>query len=356
MLEVAKAELVSRPITKTNVLRMNTNFRESLKLFDYIAEYQGDGFEVKKIEKTFNPFAQDHQYAMTDILELTSFATYIYANNLTQQLKENLKKAREEEAIREQERILKKLHAFEDKGKANMQTIEEYFESFVAGYKILEKKFEDSEQEKAQMKVDFDKQIYQQKIEFDEKIVSLNEEHEKALNDEKEKFEKIINEKDVEFTSRIETLNEDHRLEMNSLSDRFNKEVKAPLEEKIKSLEVSIEDKEKINNDLIQQNEVLKSRLFSIRISNKEIQNPNEHALKDTFEELENMKKAFDNYYKRAWAEAKKNIRKDVIKIDKDYKKHAKEAKELKAKEQEAKDAEAKQEEEIKENENESRS
>ena len=46
MREVSKVEMVSRPIAKTNILKMNRNFRESLACFDYVANYQGQGFTI----------------------------------------------------------------------------------------------------------------------------------------------------------------------------------------------------------------------------------------------------------------------------------------------------------------------
>ena len=44
MVEVAKADKLKPPVTKTNVLRMDKNFKEVVALYDYITAYDRDGF------------------------------------------------------------------------------------------------------------------------------------------------------------------------------------------------------------------------------------------------------------------------------------------------------------------------
>ena len=331
MNEVSKVEMVKRPIIKTNVLRMNTNFRESLALFDYIAEYQGDGYVVKKIEKTFNPYSKDHSYSMTDILALTSFLTYMYANNLSEELKENFKKEKEEEAIKEQERILKALHAFELKGKASMQTIEEYFEAFVKGYKIIEKKCEDYEEQLVQQKNEFLLKMAEQKEGFDKKLIEINEAHENEVSAIHEDYKKQLDDKDEEYLSRIDDMNEKHRLELNFEEEKRIKEVKEatePLKTEIQRLSEEHASMSKEVSVTRKINKELEARIFAFETLSGEAPETSKMVFKDEFDKLEQLKKNFDEYFDAAWKAAKKDIRKNNLKIDKDYKKHRKEAKE----------------------------
>lgn len=331
MVEVGKVEMVKRPIIKTNVLRMNTNFRESLALYDYIAEYQGLGYTVKKIEKSFNPFSKDHSYSMTDILALTSFLTYMYANNLSEELKENFRKEKEAEAIKEQERILKALHAFELKGKASMQTIEEYFEAFVKGYKIIEKKCEDYEQKLVQQKNEFLVKMAEQKEGFDKKLMEVNEAHENEVNAIHEDYKKQLDDKDEEYLSRIDDINEKHRLELNFEEEKRAKEVKeavAPLNEKIQTLTEEHSSMSKELSVTRKINKELEARIFAFETISGEAPDKSKMVFKDEFDKLEQLKKNFDEYFAAAWKAAKEDIRKNNLKIDKDYKKHRKEAKE----------------------------
>ena len=339
MVEVGKVEMIKRPIIKTNVLRMNTNFRESLALYDYIAEYQGDGYTVKKIEKTFNPFSKDHSYSMTDILALTSFLTYMYANNLSEELKENFKKEKEEEAIKEQERILKALHAFELKGKASMQTIEEYFEAFVKGYKIIEKKCEEYEEKLVQQHNEFLVKIAEQKEEFDKKLIEVNEAHENEVQSIHQDYKKQLDDKDEEYLARIDDINEKHRVELNLETERRYKEVKEATEPLNAQISTLTEEKKAMSKELdvtLKINKELEARIFAFETLSGEAPETSKMIFKDEFDKLEKLKENFDEYFEKAWKEAKQDIRKNNLKIDKDYKKHRKEAKEAKKAEEEA--------------------
>ena len=331
MVEVSKVEMIKRPIIKTNVLRMNTNFRESLALYDYIAEYQGLGYEVKKVEKSFNPFSKDHSYSMTDILALTSFLTYMYANNLSDELKENFRKEKEEEAIREQERILKALHAFELKGKASMQTIEEYFEAFVKGYKIIEKKCEAYEEKIVQQQNEFLLKMAEQKEAFDKKLIEVNETHEKEVEAIHEDYKKQLDDKDEEYLSRIDDINEKHRVELNYEAEKRAKEVKEavdPLKAQISTLTEEHESMSKELSATRKINKELEARIFAFETVSGEAPETSKMVFKDEFDKLETLKENFDAYFAAAWKAAKANIRKNNLKIDKDYKKHRQEAKE----------------------------
>ena len=104
MREVSKAEMVSRPIAKTNILKMNRNFRESLACFEYIANYQGKGFTIEHIEKSLIPYSKAMNESYTEMLIMLSFINYMYANNISQELKNDL-----EEILKERERQKNKL-------------------------------------------------------------------------------------------------------------------------------------------------------------------------------------------------------------------------------------------------------
>ena len=55
------------------------------------------------------------------------------------------------------------------------------------------------------------------------------------------------------------------------------------------------------------------ARLRACRLANGEGTDEDNSASRDEFVRLEREKKAFDEYYKRQWASAKKNIRKALL-------------------------------------------
>ncbi len=283
---------------------------------------------------------------------------YMYANNLSDELKENFRKEKEEEAIKEQERILKALHAFELKGKASMQTIEEYFEAFVKGYKIIEKKCEDYEAKLVQQKNEFLLKIAEQKEEFDKKLIEANEAHEKEVASLHEDYKKQLDDKDEEYLARIDDMNEKHRLELNFEAEKHLKELNAQAEKHATEMKETVEPLQKQISDLTDEKETmskeldktlkkngeLEARIFAFETISGEAPDKSKMVFKDEFDKLEQLKDHFDAYFDEAWKAAKENIRKNNIKIDKDYKKHRKEAKEAKkaAEELAKKEAEAK--------------
>ena len=320
MNEVSKSELVTRPITKTNVLKMNTNFRESLSLFDYIADYQGDGYKITKIEKSFAPFSNDIVNNYADLIAFGSFITYMHANSLEGELKENLKRAREEDKLKDQEKILAKLRAFEKKGKLDQKTIEEYFGLFVDGYKILEKRCDDFDIEIKELNEQHIKELDAQKIKFDNELLETRESYEKEIEEQKQKYESIIKEKDEEHSNRIEDLIDQHRQDIQAMSNQHSNEMQKLIdayEEKLTIFENEKNTAVKERDEAVSHEDELQSRITAYKLHFNEGLKSEDFTGKEAFDELEKLKEAFDKFFKESWKKAKENIRKSSIKIEK---------------------------------------
>ena len=114
MEEVAKAPMLKPPITKTNVLKMNQNFKGCMALYEYITAYNKPGYTVEDFRKTFNPFSEVVADEMAEAVSLLSFLTYEHSMGLENFLRESYqeeevrRKAEEAEKLREQIRKLKK--------------------------------------------------------------------------------------------------------------------------------------------------------------------------------------------------------------------------------------------------------
>lgn len=86
MREVSKAPLIKPPVVKTNVLRMNQNFRASLKLYDYVTSYTKDGYSFREDKKRFQPFPPKLADEIAETIELTSAIAYIAGNDMDEEL------------------------------------------------------------------------------------------------------------------------------------------------------------------------------------------------------------------------------------------------------------------------------
>jgi len=102
MNEVSKSPMLKPPITRTNVLRMNKNFREVMALYEYISAYDRDGFSVVTEVKTLSPFSAILADEIVETVELSSFLTYEYGLGIKDYFKERYEL--EEQAKKDEER------------------------------------------------------------------------------------------------------------------------------------------------------------------------------------------------------------------------------------------------------------
>ena len=101
MESAGKAALLKPPITKTNVLKMDNNFKGAVALYDYIIAYEGDGYSVTEETKEIAPFGDALREDMAEAELLLTHLTYRYGLELTPVLKANLE--RDENAARQSE-------------------------------------------------------------------------------------------------------------------------------------------------------------------------------------------------------------------------------------------------------------
>lgn len=100
MTEVAKADKLKPPITKTNVLRMDKNFKEVVALYEFLTAYTKDGYNVEQRECVLDPLKDEIAGDFAHAALLMSFLTYEHGLGLEEYLKEEFEK---EEARRREE-------------------------------------------------------------------------------------------------------------------------------------------------------------------------------------------------------------------------------------------------------------
>lgn len=131
MNQVSKSPMIKPPIVKTNVLRMNPNFRAALQLYDYITSYTKNGYHFEEIKKTMSPFQDEMSDEIAETIQLTSFLAYKHGNDIKSDLKEVYDN--EEEKIKEQEnqktieqiqRLKKRMVEFEEDPAEYILTLE----------------------------------------------------------------------------------------------------------------------------------------------------------------------------------------------------------------------------------------
>ena len=315
MREVSKAEMVSRPIAKTNILKMNRNFRESLACFEYIANYQGKGFTIEHIEKSLIPYSKQMNESYTEMLIMLSFINYMYANNISQELHDDLDAILAEREKQKNNELLAKLRNFHATAETKEQTMNEFLIAFEQGYRILEERNDELELEHKEQEIRRAKELKELQERHEAFVDDLKEAHEDEIEQLNKQLSNKINDVERELNQQlvehIHEKDDEFRQEKEKSRQEFE-EFKEQFKDHIKQMEeenAAIKAKEA---ERIQKIASLEAQLLNNSIKNgdaKEIDFTSEEA----FDQLEELKNNFDAFYERAWKEAKKQIRKDIL-------------------------------------------
>ena len=339
MQEVSKTPLVKRPIVKTNVLKMNTNFKETLNVFDYICAYNKPGYEIKETTEMIKPLTTEQQNDFSNLILLGAFMAYKENNRLTNELEKAYKaEAKRRQAIIDEE-TLKRIDELMNKARKSEKDIGQYLLALENGYKILENRLEDAKEE-LQNKIDeYEKKIeeinntHQKEIDdlnkyhqdelndlrselleqFQEERQALIDAHQKEVEEMKSSFESTLNNKDQQISSQEE--------DIASKKEEINKLTKE------KEEEASAHEAEK--KDLEEKLGVVNAENLAMRIETKKDNiDPKDFTSQERFDELERNMALLDDFMKKSWKLAKKEIRKQQMdEIKKEVKHHGKEQK-----------------------------
>jgi len=252
MIDVSKTPLIKPPITKTNVLKMNNNFKKALALYEYISNYNTPGYSFEEVKNNFTPFNEQVKDELAEPFMLESFLTYKIGNNIEETL--NTEYENEERKIKEEEarQLDERIKRLRKKANDSNKTMEEYMALLEIRNQQLLKDSEDLslardeinklKQNINELKLDI-KELQRRItalekiiIKKDEEIARLNQKYHDDMAELKRKHQKEIKELTVLHQKEITTLMESHKEEI----DQVNLEK----EETIKT--INNEAKEKI--------------------------------------------------------------------------------------------------------------
>lgn len=332
MQEVSKAPMVSRPITKTNVLKMNTNFKESLAVFDYVCAYNGPGFVIKETEKRISPLTEAQENCFTDIILLTSFLSYLFNNSLEKQLHKNylLEEKRRQEVIDDE--YIKKVKELIDKASKSGKDLGDYLFALENSFRALEQRVEDTKNEmkelieKHQQEISDLEEKHQQEIDklneyHDELVAKLQDEHDIALAELEEKRQQemaqhLIDTREAlskEFGDKIASLEEGNQSKQEEINSLRNE-----LDETKKQFLAKDEQQTAQIKDLTKQLDTMKAFALTKKYDdNREGFDLNDLSTQEAFDELERQKAIIDELFDKAWKNAKRVIKKKHYKIEK---------------------------------------
>ena len=242
MKEVAKAPLISPPITRTNVLRMDNNFKYAVELYDYLVAYQGDGYTIEHKNVEQKPFEDALESEIDELVAMTSYLAYKYGSDMGKTLEQRYLAAElAAQELAEQKRR-EKLEMLRMRAHESAASMEEYMLALEEQNKMLERHADQlrAATEKLQKSVDREAQrlsaVYYEQCEqkFAEKRESLIASCEQKLAEKDAEVaeahrqsEMVLSEVDG-LRARIHAL--EHRLGIEPLEDTTSREYIAQLE------------------------------------------------------------------------------------------------------------------------------
>ena len=257
MLTVSKSPMIKPPITKTNVLKMNNNFKNALALYDYVASYKGLGYSFKEAKEDFTPFTEEIGDQLMDSVALTSFLSYKICNNLDETLENQYQEEERLKAIEEAKKLDERIKKLKKKVKESASTMEEYMtlleirnqqllsdseELVVCRNEIvnLNKKIDELNLEKNEL----NRQIVELGLEIEKKlqeIADLNRKYVEDMQALKETHALEIQEINNNYELKIQEINDLHEQKI----DELNKEHNLEIEDLRNDCKYRIEEKER---------------------------------------------------------------------------------------------------------------
>lgn len=313
MNEVSKAPMLRPPITRTNVLRMDNNFKNAVALYDYLAAYEGDGYTIEEIKRSFAPFPDKMGAEFFGAIPVLTHLSYKYGNELESELKEHYDKEETAAALREAKRRARELEDLRKKLSEGDETMEQYILRLESYVNKLEESIDlmQREEKKTEARINRlrDEIAWQKNVEtgLREDLAALDEKHEQlaasaaaeriAHTEEAEKLRRetaeAMAENDRLCETRIRELQEQHAGECSALQ--------AELATAGESLAAKEEE-----------NLAMSARFRAYQAKHGDTMDV-DLTEKDNFEQLEQEREWFEKLFKETWGETKKRIRLELL-------------------------------------------
>lgn len=279
MIEVSKAPLVKPPITKTNVLKMNNNFKNALALYDFICTYKDDGYEAIEVKKEFNPLNDAWADEFCEAIVILEHLTNKYGNEIVDILENNYQEEEAKRIFLEEQKLLDKIKKLKKRVAETGQGLEEYMLALEERNKVLEKYAD--ELLIAQNEI----------VKLNNKIEELKLEIQNHLNYIDE-LKKTIEEKDLEiarlnqkYIDDMAALKAEHALEIKNLIEEHNSHIDEIREiHRNEIIEINRQNDELIEQKLIEASENYVREINSLEESINELKEIN-ISERNSFEE-----------------------------------------------------------------------
>ena len=278
MKEVSHAPLIKLPITRTNVLKMDTNFKMAVELFDYINSYGHDGYTVQEIKEDIDHFSENMADDFAELISTSSYLCYRYGAKFNSIMEQRFDAENTHMREEEDKRLRQLLHTMREKLNQGKISDKEYLLA-------LEKRNLSLENDREKIN-----EIENENSEYRQKLIFLNESKDSLVKSNEQLEEEIRTQKAI--TREQAAI---HQSEM--------KKQKRLYEEEIAELRTKYEE-------ICELQLTTMAQLRGIRYQQGLMTPDDDYSSKELLLQLEKERAAFDKMFASQWKKAKKTIRK----------------------------------------------
>ena len=309
MMEVAKADKLKPPITKTNVLRMDKNFKEVVALYDYISSYPGDGYTIE--EEVVEADTADRRIAaeFVEPVLLLSFLGYEYGLELRKELRRRYEEENFRRAEAENRRRARELERMRRRLKEEGTSPDEYI-------LLLEKQVVELGRELDRIRAleAENIELKQQAQAHAEEMEALKQAHSEEVAELNGHIAELGREMAQEAAAHAEALAEVNRRKEAELgrilSDRDNAVRKA--NERVQETNRMLEDRGRELEELERRSALDRARLLAIRKEHGLLTDADDYTSEEAFGELEHELEVLTFYARGEWKTAKQILRREL--------------------------------------------
>ena len=327
----SKVAMLRPPITKTNVLRMDNDFKGAVALYDFIVSYDKPGYTITEEVKEIGPFPDDIAGEMAEAGAMMSFLTYEYGLGMKSELKKEYLAEEERRRVAAIQKQFEKIESVKKKLIRSEVSPEEYIlevEKQLRALKKMNEAIEPLQREVEELK-DTKEKLTLKIAELNSEIKSLNDKifemgqahikeidelhksYSERINDIMQRHQKEVAEMRDAYAKEIDSL----RLRIRTIEDEYEDQISA-LRDAIRELNEEIQTLTNSYNVLNEQKILCDARIHAYMCKNGEFTADHVFTDKESFAALEKEYQVFNKLFGDEWKKAKKQIRKELLSVN----------------------------------------
>ncbi len=336
MIEVSRVDKIKK-LTKTNVLRMDKNFREAVTLYEFLLDYDRDGYTIESHVRSLNPVDPDiaREFALT--MQLSAFLVYEHGLGIEKYLQEEFEKEEKHREELRQLALVEKIKALKKRIAETGKGVEEYMLALEERNAALEQDSKELVKARAQIQ-ELNQIVLNQRSEIEllngeiatlnEKVVKLEEE----MDTIKETHKKEMEELRAKHREAISALNAAHEEEVTKLKEGFEeaarradqahrdevKRLRTDCETKLTESRIQVEEAQKQLSaakgelksvDL--EREMLNARLLALRREHGLLTAADDFTTEEGFNALEHEYEVLGKLVREKWTDVKQMLKRE---------------------------------------------